>query len=293
MEMRNKLAYVYYIHKRSSFQQDSLASRRLESGQTPPAVPSAAEQREAWLHLSSIVLMIPTDERAGAVGIRTRRTVFVHAVLPITADGKAEVNILEIFVQVGLPKRFPLLCHVKCEWDEVSPRAGVRRSESERCLYGLPILHRKNSGPLHLWRLLLHVEQTPDTTHDGRRVYCAQRKPRTSLISPPAGLKSISKHELRCYYLFIPRATAYFRLSTTMTTPLNQAEQLKAEGNALFLQNDFVSAYQKYTEAISYDSKNAILYCNRAACAASEGMATYVPFLNKAPSSPMSPDLAA
>ena len=78
-----------------------------------------------------------------------------------------------------------------------------------------------------------------------------------------------------------------------MTTPLNQAEQLKAEGNALFLQNDSVSAYQKYTEAISYDGKNAILYCNRAACAALEGTATYIPFLNKAPSSPMSPDLAA
>ena len=52
-----------------------------------------------------------------------------------------------------------------------------------------------------------------------------------------------------------------------MTTSLDQAEQLKAEGNALFVKNDFVGAYQKYTKAITHDSKNAVLYSNRAACA--------------------------
>ncbi|KAM5532752.1 hypothetical protein V8D89_013549 [Ganoderma adspersum] len=52
-----------------------------------------------------------------------------------------------------------------------------------------------------------------------------------------------------------------------MATPLQQAEQLKTEGNALFVNNDFTGAYQKYTEAIKHDKKNAILYCNRAACA--------------------------
>ncbi len=50
-------------------------------------------------------------------------------------------------------------------------------------------------------------------------------------------------------------------------TTLDQAERLKTEGNALFVKNDFTGAYQKYTEAIKYDKKNAILYCNRAACA--------------------------
>lgn len=50
-------------------------------------------------------------------------------------------------------------------------------------------------------------------------------------------------------------------------TPRSQSELLKADGNALFLKNDFTGAYKKYTEAIQYDSQNAVLYCNRAACA--------------------------
>ncbi|KAI1797526.1 hypothetical protein LXA43DRAFT_1056655 [Ganoderma leucocontextum] len=52
-----------------------------------------------------------------------------------------------------------------------------------------------------------------------------------------------------------------------MTTALDQAERLKTQGNTLFAKNDFTGAYQKYTEAIKHDKKNAILYCNRAACA--------------------------
>ena len=60
---------------------------------------------------------------------------------------------------------------------------------------------------------------------------------------------------------------AFPKLSTTMAAPLQLAEQLKTEGNALFVKNDFTGAYQKYTEAIKHDKKNAILYCNRAACA--------------------------
>ena len=46
----------------------------------------------------------------------------------------------------------------------------------------------------------------------------------------------------------------------------SQAEVLKAEGNALFVQNDFSGAYKKYSAAIKLDNQNAILYCNRAAC---------------------------
>nr|VWO94872.1 Putative transcriptional repressor [Ganoderma boninense] len=51
------------------------------------------------------------------------------------------------------------------------------------------------------------------------------------------------------------------------TTSPSPSELLKAEGNALFVNNDFTGAYQKYTEAIKHDSNNAVLYCNRAACA--------------------------
>ncbi|KAM5537059.1 hypothetical protein V8D89_009205 [Ganoderma adspersum] len=50
-------------------------------------------------------------------------------------------------------------------------------------------------------------------------------------------------------------------------TPPSQSKLLKAEGNALFLKNDFTAAYQKYTDAIQLDTNNAVLYCNRAACA--------------------------
>ncbi len=53
--------------------------------------------------------------------------------------------------------------------------------------------------------------------------------------------------------------------SRTIIMPSTEAERLKNEGNALFIQNDFNGAYDKYTQAIRHDDKNAILYCNRAA----------------------------
>ena len=46
----------------------------------------------------------------------------------------------------------------------------------------------------------------------------------------------------------------------------SQADRLKAEGNALFIKNKFKEAFDKYTEAVKYDDKNAILYSNRTAC---------------------------
>ncbi|TFK93035.1 hypothetical protein K466DRAFT_479395 [Polyporus arcularius HHB13444] len=46
----------------------------------------------------------------------------------------------------------------------------------------------------------------------------------------------------------------------------SEASRLKTEGNSLFTRNDFTGAYEKYTEALKHDDKNAVLYCNRAAC---------------------------
>ena len=46
----------------------------------------------------------------------------------------------------------------------------------------------------------------------------------------------------------------------------SDSERLKGEGNALFAKDDFTGAYEKYTEALKHDDKNAVLYCNRAAC---------------------------
>ncbi|KAA1470553.1 hypothetical protein DENSPDRAFT_879794 [Dentipellis sp. KUC8613] len=44
------------------------------------------------------------------------------------------------------------------------------------------------------------------------------------------------------------------------------AAELKAEGNALFIKQEFLAASHKYTAAIEEDASNAILYSNRAAC---------------------------
>ncbi|KAI9059649.1 hypothetical protein FKP32DRAFT_1579551 [Trametes sanguinea] len=46
----------------------------------------------------------------------------------------------------------------------------------------------------------------------------------------------------------------------------SEAERLKAEGNALFVKNDFSGAYEKFTQALKHDEGSAILYSNRAAC---------------------------
>lgn len=52
---------------------------------------------------------------------------------------------------------------------------------------------------------------------------------------------------------------------TTMSEG-SKAQQLKADGNKLFSQQDFKGAYAKYSEAIAEDGTNAVLYANRAAC---------------------------
>ena len=44
-----------------------------------------------------------------------------------------------------------------------------------------------------------------------------------------------------------------------------EAERLKDEGNTLYINKDFAGAYEKYTQAIRHDDKNAVLYSNRAA----------------------------
>ncbi|KAI0358986.1 hypothetical protein OH77DRAFT_1420503 [Trametes cingulata] len=58
---------------------------------------------------------------------------------------------------------------------------------------------------------------------------------------------------------------------TTAARDLEAAAQLKAEGNTLFQAKDFVGAYEKYTQAISHDGENAILYANRSACSLALG----------------------
>jgi hypothetical protein len=57
-------------------------------------------------------------------------------------------------------------------------------------------------------------------------------------------------------------------MSSTHHTPTttSKAEQLKAEGNALYGSRKYKAAYAKYSEAIKTDPKNAILFANRAAC---------------------------
>jgi hypothetical protein len=47
---------------------------------------------------------------------------------------------------------------------------------------------------------------------------------------------------------------------------LTMAAQLKNEGNELFRKQDYGGALAKYSEALSLDDKNAVLYANRAAC---------------------------
>lgn len=45
-----------------------------------------------------------------------------------------------------------------------------------------------------------------------------------------------------------------------------RAAELKAEGNAFFVEKKWVKALNKFTQALELDNKNAILYSNRAAC---------------------------
>lgn len=53
-----------------------------------------------------------------------------------------------------------------------------------------------------------------------------------------------------------------------MTDRRTQAAELKAEGNALFVEQDYIAAHGKYSLALGLD-ENAILYNNRAACSQS------------------------
>ncbi|TFY63230.1 hypothetical protein EVG20_g6403 [Dentipellis fragilis] len=61
-------------------------------------------------------------------------------------------------------------------------------------------------------------------------------------------------------------AVAIFLLPTMSDTKTPTAAELKAEGNALFIKQEFLAASYKYTAAIEEDASNAILYSNRAAC---------------------------
>ncbi|EPT04435.1 hypothetical protein FOMPIDRAFT_64400 [Fomitopsis schrenkii] len=51
-----------------------------------------------------------------------------------------------------------------------------------------------------------------------------------------------------------------------MADPI-RAQELKAEGNALFGKGEWSAAYETYAEAIQHDDQNAVLHANRAACA--------------------------
>lgn len=48
--------------------------------------------------------------------------------------------------------------------------------------------------------------------------------------------------------------------------------ELKEEGNKLYAQKNYSEAYQKYTAAIAEDTKNPVLYANRAACSMGQKM---------------------
>jgi hypothetical protein len=49
-------------------------------------------------------------------------------------------------------------------------------------------------------------------------------------------------------------------------TDNSQAVKLKDEGNKFFLQQEYVQAFIKYSDAIDVDPTNAVLFANRAAC---------------------------
>jgi len=52
---------------------------------------------------------------------------------------------------------------------------------------------------------------------------------------------------------------------STQDSNRDAAERLKVLGNKLHQNGEYQGAYAKYSEAIQKDSKNAILYANRAA----------------------------
>ena len=81
-------------------------------------------------------------------------------------------------------------------------------------------------------------------------------------------------HSLSCF-LAVTRVAITFLHTTMSGAALSDAERLKAEGNSLFVKSNFSGAYKKYSEAIKYDDKNAVLYCNRAACSLEIGRSNY------------------
>jgi hypothetical protein len=84
------------------------------------------------------------------------------------------------------------------------------------------------------------------------RSTCSNKaRPCASFIAP---LISDTKHK----YSLSPTAI--------MMAEKVKAAQLKEEGNKFYAQQDYEQAYAKYTEAITEDTTNAVLYANRAAC---------------------------
>ena len=55
------------------------------------------------------------------------------------------------------------------------------------------------------------------------------------------------------------------RLRRTMSKEETSASDLKAKGNAYFLEKKYNEAIATYSDAIVLDSSNAVLFCNRAA----------------------------
>ena len=82
-----------------------------------------------------------------------------------------------------------------------------------------------------------------------------------------AGREGIRASVGACRTRRLTTHSPYNLLPDLLMAQLSQAAILKNEGNALFVKNDFSKAYKKYTAAINLDKENAVLYCNRAACA--------------------------
>ena len=57
----------------------------------------------------------------------------------------------------------------------------------------------------------------------------------------------------------------HLELRRTMSKEETSASDLKAKGNAYFLEKKYNEAIATYSDAIVLDSSNAVLFCNRAA----------------------------
>jgi hypothetical protein len=56
-------------------------------------------------------------------------------------------------------------------------------------------------------------------------------------------------------------------ISSSIMSKKSKALELKNKGNELFVGKEYTAANEIYTQAISQDENNAVLYANRAACA--------------------------